>query len=425
MPCILRCLYTGSASGPGRVNIEVPIPAVGTMKDENTFVGAVSNRTLFRADNWNPSDSSKLSNMSKGIFVVLIVAAIWLQAAGGIALALQPPPENFRSREISPPLLPVPPEVPAIRAMMDEVSQEYLAGQIATLQDAPEIPGMDALGSRYSFAPGLSSAAASISATLATWGLSPAYVTFTQSVAEFSAPVVLTNVVATLPGYGVHRQQVYIVSGHYDTTGARTPGGWHYQTDPAPGADDDGSGISAMLEIARILSKHQFDYTVRFVAFSGEEEGLWGSQAYALRLKELGEQVAGVFQMDMIAWDSNGDGKLELHAGNLPASQQLATAWTEVNESYHLELNPRTFTANALTASDHSSFWNQGYPAILIVEDFSTDFNIGHYHTTGDTLDTLNLAYMQKMTQATLGTVATLVGVLPQPSIYFPLAVRH
>ena len=358
------------------------------------------------------------------VVIAVIIAAFWLQGAWAVALAAQPEPENFSRRDLPAPRLPALPGAVAIHEMMEQVSGENLARQIAVLQDAPEIPGRDALGSRYSFNPSLSSAAALISGTLAALGLSPAYITYTHTVINFPAPVVLTNVVATLPGYGSHRQQVYIVSGHYDTTAARTPGGWHYQTDPAPGADDDGSGISAMLEIARILSKHRFDYTVRFVAFSGEEEGLWGSQAYAQHLKESGEQVAGVFQMDMIAWDSNGDGKLELHAGTLPASQQLATAWAQVNESYQLQLNPRIFTANALTASDHSSFWNEGYPAILIVEDFSNDFNLGHYHTTSDTLDTLNLGYMQKMTKVTLGAVASLAGIFPPAAIYLPWAVR-
>ncbi len=92
------------------------------------------------------------------------------------------------------------------------------------------------------------------------------------------APMVLGNVMATLKGTDPNDNRIFIISGHLDNMRSNVMD----RTGDAPGADDDGSGTSAVLECARIMSKHSFPATIIFVAVSGEEQGLLGSTYMAL-----------------------------------------------------------------------------------------------------------------------------------------------
>ena len=109
-----------------------------------------------------------------------------------------------------------------------------------------------------------------------------------------------------------------LVTAHLDRTAASSP---NYQeiTDPAPGADDDASGIAAVVGIAERLValalRQKLQKTIRFVLFNAEEEGLVGSQAYARLQKSLGTPIVGVFQMDMIGYNRDPPRTWEVHAG--------------------------------------------------------------------------------------------------------------
>ena len=105
------------------------------------------------------------------------------------------------------------------------------------------------------------------------------------------------NVLATKTGTKYPNRQ-YIICAHYDDM----PSGAL-----APGADDNGSGTCAVLEAARLLAPFSFDYTIIFVAFDEEEQGLIGSHAYADTAYNKGDSILGVFNYDMIAWDGNND----------------------------------------------------------------------------------------------------------------------
>jgi Zn-dependent M28 family amino/carboxypeptidase len=94
--------------------------------------------------------------------------------------------------------------------------------------------------------------------------------------------------------------QKFIICGHFDDM----PSGAL-----APGADDNASGTSAVLEAARILAPLQLEYTVIFIAFDEEERGLIGSHAYADSSFNRGDSILFVFNYDMIAWDGNNDYK--------------------------------------------------------------------------------------------------------------------
>jgi hypothetical protein len=115
----------------------------------------------------------------------------------------------------------------------------------------------------------------------------------------------IVNVVATLPGRQEGAQQrVYVVSGHYDS---RSLGVMDTDTF-APGANDDGSGTAAVLELARVMSRYEFDATLVFMAVAAEEQGLNGSRHWATTAKEKGLEVAGMFTNDIVGNTLREDG---------------------------------------------------------------------------------------------------------------------
>jgi hypothetical protein len=110
-------------------------------------------------------------------------------------------------------------------------------------------------------------------------------------------PVQVTNVLATLHGtQSESADRVYLVSGHIDS---RCTDVLDYTCD-APGADDDASGVAAVLELARVMSRHSFDATIVFATFAGEEQGTFGSIHYAQEAKAAGVNIAGMFSNDII-----------------------------------------------------------------------------------------------------------------------------
>lgn len=290
-----------------------------------------------------------------------------------------------------------------IQNLVDAVSQEAIAQHIQYLQDDPNTPGPDSLGTRYSYSPGLAHAAEYIGQQFAGLGLAVEYDEFLHN------GTVMTNVVATLPGIGAGSGGIYIVGAHFDSIGLRTPN-WNSQTDPAPGADDNASGTSVVLELARVLSQERFAHTLRFITFSGEEQGLWGSAHYAWEAQLTGQDIQGMINLDMVSWDSDGNRVMEIHAGTGVASIALAEAWEAALVEYDLNLVPQTWTLGATTRSDHASFWARGYPAILLIEDAfgsDSDFN-AFYHTTSDTFDKLDMSYSVDFARATVATLADL-----------------
>ena len=133
----------------------------------------------------------------------------------------------------------------------------------------------------------------------------------------------------------------------------------------APGADDYASGVCAVLEAARLLSPYNFDYTLIFVAFDEEEIGLYGSKAYADTALTNGDSIVAVLNLDMIAWDSNNDNKNDVHTNT--NSYNFANEFMSVMNVYQPLLDP-SLISSISGGSDHQSFWNKGYKAILSIE---------------------------------------------------------
>lgn len=282
--------------------------------------------------------------------------------------------------------------------LVAQVSPDHLQRHLCKLQDRDAEGYCNPNGSRYALDPQAQEEARGyIYQTLAALGLEVAYDPFVHS------GQTLYNVVATLPGRDPASESVYILCAHYDSISAAAA-----SLGPAPGADDNGSGVAALLEAARILRQRSFAHTIRFIALTGEELGLWGSAHYAAAAAARGEHIAGVFNLDMIGYDGNGDRAMELHAGADPASIALAEAFAANTQRYGINLLASQYTISATRQSDHASFWDQGYPAILLIESyFGADTN-PHYHRTTDTLEYIAMPYLADFSKASIATLAGL-----------------
>jgi hypothetical protein len=209
------------------------------------------------------------------------------------------------------------------------------------------------------------------------------------------------NVIAEKTGL-INPDDIFIIGGHLDDM----PSG-----PLAPGADDNASGSVATLIAADILSQFEWGCTLRFALWTGEEQGLYGSAAYAQRSYNLGENILGYLNLDMIAWNTPGSSPdIDLHAkSTLPETLVLAQLFADVIEAYDLNLIPE-INPNGTGASDHASFWQYGYTAILGIEDFS-DFN-PRYHTVNDRLEYLDMPYYTDFVKASVATFAHMTNCL-------------
>ena len=205
--------------------------------------------------------------------------------------------------------------------------------------------------------------------------------------------VSLWNVIGELKG---HTDELVLVTAHLDSTSRRScPETYDPTRHVSPGADDDASGVAAVMRIANAFSTLFADRkpqrTVRFVLFNAEEHGLHGSARYARHLADQQATVAAVFQMDMIGYNGFAPNTFESHAGtnrcrtsDNPELEAKAVALTRLvrDMSIHLEndglsiLEPAQIYRSpdpAAGLSDHASFLSVGIAACVTSEDFFTD----------------------------------------------------
>ncbi|MDR6859874.1 M20/M25/M40 family metallo-hydrolase [Variovorax guangxiensis] len=228
----------------------------------------------------------------------------------------------------------------------------------------------------------------------------------------------LHNVEAELRGAS---SELVLVTAHLDSSAA-FEAGFDPRRDPAPGADDDASGVAAVLAVAECFSRLAAagtpKRTVRFVLFNAEEQGLIGSRAYARRCKARGEAIAAVWQMDMIGFNDDEPRKWELHVGHEASaaveerSALLADLLIGVVPQVASELPaPAVFRSDgpvgdpAAERSDHAAFHAHGFAACLASEDFFVDSPAGapadanpHYHGPGDLV--IDAAYASDIARA-------------------------
>lgn len=179
------------------------------------------------------------------------------------------------------------------------------------------------------------------------------------------------------------------------------------------GADDNASGSVAVMVSAELMSNYQFNRTVRFAVFTGEEQGILGANEYSDMIYANGDNVVAVYNMDMLAYDAVGGPDLRIHTRTSGSSgyagdMEIANTFVDVVNTYSLSsvLTP-IIDSDGITASDHSAFWNNGWPAILGIEEHDNDMT-PYYHTTSDRVSTLNWTYFTNFAKASVGTAAHL-----------------
>jgi len=203
------------------------------------------------------------------------------------------------------------------------------------------------------------------------------------------------NVEATIPGIDEASDEIYIICAHYDSV----PG--------SPGADDDGSGTVAVMSAAYLMRNYIFNHTIKFVTFSGEEQGLYGSYYYVQESIENDYNIAGVLNLDMIgfALSESEEDKIRVFEGDF--SQDLLDLTTEVSEEYadffDLEVIPSGFSRG----SDHYYFWEAGFNAIFYIEQNFNDY----YHSSDDIIENMNIGYAVEVTQLAIGSLAELAEI--------------
>jgi hypothetical protein len=203
-----------------------------------------------------------------------------------------------------------------------------------------------------------------------------------------------SNIEATLPGTDSGSDDIYIICGHYDSVSV------------SPGADDDGTGTVATILAASLMSQYTFNYTIRFVTFSGEEQGLLGSAQYASEAAANGDDIIGVLNADMIGYAvTHSDGDSLIVFEDTP-SEWLYTYTVNVEAAYHSYIDLSLVHGGYTWGSDHNSFWDEGYSALFYFEYHETPY----YHTSGDTIAHMNISYATKNTKLIIATLASLAG---------------
>lgn len=217
------------------------------------------------------------------------------------------------------------------------------------------------------------------------------------------------NLVAKKPGVLFPEQQI-VLGAHYDSISIdRNP----EDQDLAPGADDNGSGVAALLEIIRILKRVDLDVTVVFVLFGAEELGLIGSRAYVSRAQKRGDQIVMMLQLDSIGSRSDLFPEaftIDTIGPYLPQAKIIAKAAED-----YTEIRGRTIsgeqvliTSRGCQCSDHQSFIDAGYPGIGIFQYIGNPEN--HLNRSNDTLDQVDILMVEEVTRAVLAAVAQMAG---------------
>ncbi len=327
-----------------------------------------------------------------------------LMPPDAIALAAVPPAPESRWPESTAGVAPA----AAIAELLPLVTSQALADGIADLsgERPADIGGATAaLATRYTFASTIRNAERYLYQRYVDMGLPVSYASW--SYGSYSG----RNVVAEIRGV-VHPERIWLVGGHFDAI-SETP---YTRT---PGADDNGSGSAAALVIADILRGHRLADTVRFVHFSGEEQGHWGSQAYVRSLSSAGAVVMGFIDLDMIGWDGDGDRTLELHSGTRANSVDFTARFTSANQRYGQGLRLEVKGSSASRFSDHASFWDYGYPSFMAIENFFDDAiprdRNPWYHKTGDLLARVDLDYVTRTARTALAMLAEAAGIDAAP----------
>lgn len=294
-----------------------------------------------------------------------------------------------------------------IKSIVDTISQEELKGYILDLQN---------MGTRYTPSKGNRKAALYIHHKFRSFGLDDvSFDPFTFWNEESRLMEEGRNIIATIRG-ALHPEKVVILGAHFDTIARRAEDERISSIHPeahAPGADDNATGVAVLLGVARALSPYQLDYTIRFIAFSAEEEGILGSASYARRAAEQGEDIVAMLNVDMVGYQDHPPEDIDIIADE-------HSVWlldTVINLAHHYtpELHLLRVVNRTYDGSDHAPFWNNGYPAICLMEDYLPTNPL--YHAPTDTIEIISIPLVTevgRLMAASLCHLARIISGSPQ-----------
>ena len=234
------------------------------------------------------------------------------------------------------------------------------------------------------------------------------------------APIHLVNVLAWLPGSDTDR--VVVMGGHHDSCRCSIDP-WD-SAGEAPGADDDASGSSAVLELARVFSRrypHGLDATIVFALYAGEEEGLWGSQHLAERLKQMGKTVAAGMTDDIVGNVTAENGAVDstsvrIFGGdpdNGPSRELERYTWA-LGRLYQptFQVVPVFRLDRVHRGGDHIPFYRMGAPALRFSERLE---NYQRQHLPTDVFAKVDPGYVARVARLNAATVASLAAAPASP----------
>ena len=339
-----------------------------------------------------------------GKLIALATACLWLVPAAAIA---QPSDID-----------------PRIVALISSVSEERLKGLVEklasfetrNLMSNPDPAGRGIGAARQWIFDELTRSSPRLQVTFDTYRVAP-------QGQRILREVELRNVAATLPGRSPRR--IY-VSGHYDTV-ARigTAFDWGKGDIPSPGANDDGSGTALTMELARVFAQSglQFDATLVFVAFAGEEEGLIGASLHAEKAKTSNAIIDAVFNNDIVGGATGGAGIVDAE------TLRVFSEGPEDSPSRQLARHVRKAAARYVPShrviliarydrfgrgGDHTAFNQRGFTAVRLTE---ANENYTKQHSVDDTVDGVSFPYLARNARVNAAGVATLALAPPSPVI--------
>jgi len=256
---------------------------------------------------------------------------------------------------------------PLVQEMVDRVDSALALSHWSALSQSADWT------TRHSSSQGCFDAAGYVHDLFSTFGLATEYQHHTGGYAD--------NVIGTIPGL-TEPDLVYIAIGHLDDLPS---------SGPAPGADDNASGTAMVTALAEVMSDYCFARTTKFIAVTGEEQGLNGSDHYADNAAAVGENIQAVLNGDMIGWEGDGQPAVEdLDINYNSGSQWLATAMIDAAADYSTGLAINAFSCSSMTYSDHAPFWSNGFSAVCGITDnegfCSQPGNYPYYHQSSDTI---------------------------------------
>jgi hypothetical protein len=246
----------------------------------------------------------------------------------------------------------------------------------------------DSIITRYTSAPKNSSAI---------WYLYEHYQTYGLDSVNFHAYSADSNVIATKNGT-TYPTKYWIIGGHLDNTS-------EMPLTYAPGADDNATGTIMALIAAKYLAPYRFKYTIKFMGWNGEEQGLLGSDAHARLARSRGDSIKGAFTGDMIGTEFSNLDSVQVYNCNVPGAIAMGDTFRRCAGDYNLGLHP-SIHYSVSANSDYYSYYNQGYNSIMAIEkDFSRV-----YHTTQDRIihPDFDTVFYCKVVQCMVASLATL-----------------